>query len=138
LNNNPVRFIDPDGRMAIDALGDIDGDFYDRQGNYLGTDGKDDGKVYLLNEGKRARTEDSRINWGGTLSETHATQLQDASTEGGGLIIQDRIEDGSDYTISEFNTVGGDKNVTGYMLEPSGPSTPSPNHDKRIPEAVYD
>lgn len=116
----------------------VDGDFYDRQGNYLGTDGNDDGKVYLLNEGKRARTEDSRINWGGTLSETHATQLKDDSTEVSGLIIQNRIEDGGDYTISEFKTVGGDKNVTGYMLEPAGPSTSTPNQDKRIPEGVYD
>ena len=33
--NNPIRFIDPDGRMAVDALDDNDGDFYDRQGNYL-------------------------------------------------------------------------------------------------------
>ncbi|HHU46987.1 MAG TPA: hypothetical protein GXZ40_03720 [Bacteroidales bacterium] len=30
--------VDPNGRMTTVASGDNDGDFYDRQGNYLGTD----------------------------------------------------------------------------------------------------
>ena len=38
--NNPVRFIDPDGRVC--------GDFYDEKGHYLGNDGKADGKVYII------------------------------------------------------------------------------------------
>jgi hypothetical protein len=37
---NPIKFIDPDGLSAIV------GDFYDSDGNYLGNDGKKDGKVY--------------------------------------------------------------------------------------------
>jgi hypothetical protein len=36
--NNPVKFVDPNGRMTAVASGDNDGDFYDRHGNYLGTD----------------------------------------------------------------------------------------------------
>jgi RHS repeat-associated protein len=39
-SNNPSRRIDPSGML--------DGDFYDLQGNFLGTDGKNDGKVYLM------------------------------------------------------------------------------------------
>ncbi len=57
---NPVRLIDPDGRSL--------GDYFDRLGNYLGNDGKEDGKVYLLNEGLRAKTENKNVNWGGKLN----------------------------------------------------------------------
>ncbi|MFV0545597.1 MAG: DUF5675 family protein, partial [Bacteroides sp.] len=133
FNNNPIFYIDPDGRAAVTP-----GDFYDREGTYLGTDGNDDGKVYLLNEGKVAKFENKAVNWGGTLAEASVNNLKENSTEVGGLIIQTRTEEGKDYTISEFKTVGGENNVEGYMLEPGGPSTTTPNQDKRIPEGVYD
>jgi RHS repeat-associated protein len=38
--DNPVRFIDPDGMF--------EGDFLDENGKYLGNDGIDDGKVYVV------------------------------------------------------------------------------------------
>ena len=37
---NPVRLVDPDGRMI--------GDYYDRYGNYLGWDGHNDHNVYII------------------------------------------------------------------------------------------
>ena len=40
--NNPVKLVDPDGRMI--------GDYYDAQGNYLGWDGKDDNNVYIVTD----------------------------------------------------------------------------------------
>lgn len=38
--NNPIRYIDPDGMFW--------GDYYDKNGNYLGTDGLDDQRNYIL------------------------------------------------------------------------------------------
>ncbi len=40
--NNPVRLVDKDGREW--------GDFWDMNGKYLGTDGIDDGKVYVVTD----------------------------------------------------------------------------------------
>lgn len=57
-SNNPLRFTDPTGMMP--------GDFYDEEGKKLGTDGRSDGKVYVVtndNEAKQIRTTDKN---GGT------------------------------------------------------------------------
>ncbi len=43
--NNPLKYTDPTG-MAPEH---VEGDYYDNKGNYLGTDGIDDGKIYVLN-----------------------------------------------------------------------------------------
>ncbi|MFZ4263832.1 hypothetical protein ACFRAE_17480 [Sphingobacterium sp. HJSM2_6] len=37
--NNPIRYIDPDGMFW--------GDYYDKNGNYLGTDGLDEEKIIV-------------------------------------------------------------------------------------------
>jgi len=41
--NNPIYFIDPDGMMALPP-----GDFIDQNGNNIGNDGKNNGKVYVV------------------------------------------------------------------------------------------
>ena len=38
--DNPVRCVDPNGELF--------GDYFDQCGNYLGTDGIDDGNVYII------------------------------------------------------------------------------------------
>lgn len=72
-NWNPIKLVDPDGNEFAD--------FFDRQGKYLGNDGKNDGKVYMLKEGVRAKTENNKVNWGGTLDTKHANQLTSHSDE---------------------------------------------------------
>mgnify|MGYP002478589962 CR=1 FL=1 len=42
--NNPLRYTDPSGMVA--------GDFYNEDGNKIGTDGKNDGKIYLVTDKK--------------------------------------------------------------------------------------
>jgi RHS repeat-associated protein len=70
--NNPLLFIDPTG---------MDGDYYDNQANYLGNDGIEDNKVYVLNDNKIANKGNKNVNWGGLLSKTHANQLKQSSQE---------------------------------------------------------
>jgi hypothetical protein len=78
-NNILVRNIDPDGRMAVDVM--PPGDYYDKNGKYLGNDGIDDNKVYQLKDNYRAKFENTDVNWGGTLSEKHYTELQGKSND---------------------------------------------------------
>jgi RHS repeat-associated protein len=47
FRNNPIFFIDPFGNKA--------GDFYSQSGKYLGTDGENDGKVFVVTDRDEAR-----------------------------------------------------------------------------------
>ena len=40
--NNPVKLVDPNGEEV--------GDFFDENGIFLGSDGKDDGKIYIISQ----------------------------------------------------------------------------------------
>lgn len=53
----------------------------------------------------------------------------------GGVIIMNRTWETDNSTISTFTTHDG--SVSGYMMEPAGPSTTTKNLDRRIPEGTY-
>lgn len=48
---------------------------------YLGQDANDDGKVYVLNDGIRAKTEVCEFNWTGQLSDKVSSELKSKSQE---------------------------------------------------------
>ncbi len=119
-NNNPMNFVDPNGEAV----------YYSYRGEFVTTDNIDDGKIYLV--------EDKYLNITANSAVLVRNAFSDGFKEVGGLIIQYRFEEGSNYTVSIFKTVGGDESVRGYILEPEGPDTTTPNMDKRIPEGVYE
>ena len=126
-SNNFVNFVDPDGRAY--------GDFYTYDGRYIASDAFDDGRVYLVSD---QTVENARRVYLRTSDMGYAVrELKLESEEIGGLIIQSRVEETDSYTASTFETVGGDETISGYILEPAGPSTTIPNQNKRVPEGVY-
>ena len=118
-NNNPVNFVDPNGEAV----------YYSYSGDFITSDDIDDGRIFLV--------ADNYLN----INTYSAVMVRNAFPEGfeevGGLIIQYRFEETSNYTVSTFETVGGDVTVTGVILEPEGPDTTTPNMNKRIPAGVY-
>ena len=126
-NNNPVNFVDPDGKSY--------GDYYSYTGEYIASDGIEDNKVYLVRDKYIDTYRNSVERTENSYSAVH--ELKKGAKEVGGLIIQSRFEETDTYTISEFHTVGGDESINGYILEPAGPSTTVSNQNKRVPEGLY-
>ncbi|MBK8148037.1 MAG: hypothetical protein IPK58_07410 [Acidobacteria bacterium] len=58
--NNPLRFTDPTGMVA--------GDFYNLEGNHIGTDGVDDGRIYIVTDNRKAdEIEKTKAPYKGTV-----------------------------------------------------------------------
>jgi len=75
--NNPIRY--------TDVLGMGAGDFYDEDGKYLGTDGKDDGKLYVVTDKQEKKQIKSTNKDGGTTQVSDvksATELPSAYVRG--------------------------------------------------------
>jgi hypothetical protein len=71
--NNPIRFNDPDGRMP--------GDFYDQNANKIGTDGKKDGKNYIVTNPTDVKTIQSHTNASSQGGTTQVSQLSSTPVE---------------------------------------------------------
>lgn len=76
--NNPIRYIDPTGMAAID------GDYYTKGGVWLGSDGKNDDKVYTADSMSTVTNDDGStskvFNNAQELSVSHSEFRQQAST----------------------------------------------------------
>ncbi len=123
---NPIKLVDTDGREF--------GDYYDKNGYYLGTDGIDDGKIYKLKNKYRARLENKSVNWGGLLDKKHSDVLKQHSTcrknnnqlssspIGGGLSIDISLCIGVGGSM-EFGIIGDQQgNVKPFMSWSNAPS----------------
>ncbi len=116
--NNPVNKVDPDGCLA--------GDYYNMLGNYIGTDGIDDGKNYLVLDYKEEKDIKKTNRAGGTTptnevktavsvpSDAVVSKMEEAYdiTEENGLEHGFRVGQKHKTSLAE----GTDKNV--YLTGP--------------------
>gem|GEM_PF-3404359 len=69
--NNPVYFIDPDGMFAEPF-----GDFFDKNGKKIGTDGINDGKKFVVTDKKETKAIKKTDKSGGTTQVSEVTTAQ--------------------------------------------------------------
>lgn len=64
---------------------------------------------------------------------------ENKTTPGGPIIFIQRIEESPNATVSYFMAYNntGDEYISGYFLEPGGPSTAQSGQDKRIPAGIH-
>jgi RHS repeat-associated protein len=127
VQNNPITRTDP--------MGMLDGDYYNRNGEYLGNDGIDDNRVYLVNNGVTAR--DLGLGIGPYLGALFTGFRSENTIEVGGLMILSRIAEAEESTNGVMSLIGRSVSDNVYSLEPGGPETIESNQNRRIPDGVY-
>ena len=138
--DNPIYFIDPDGMAPYGNPGD----FYNEKGKKVGTDGKDDGKVYVVKNRKEVKQIKKTDKKGGTTqvnSVNSATELPSLAVRQkmGKAVDRTRAKTTSDMssdsnfksdTKGDFHEEGGvyglDQNGNGTVAnaEPGNASNP--------------
>ncbi|MBA3649696.1 MAG: RHS repeat-associated core domain-containing protein [Chitinophagales bacterium] len=110
-NDNPIGNIDPDGMAA-------DGDYYGKNGKYLGSDGINDNRVYTVNTTTIANSNvpsvflQSQINYVGQstgfeLSFTGNANAENSQQADGTVNVYQNVSNGSQFTRMSLGAVGG-------------------------------
>ena len=122
-----MNLVDPSGKTA--------GDYYSYWGYYVGNDGLNDGKVFLVDD--LTITNYLSIDQRYASFEKNYLTLSEGAYEVDGLIVIEREDENEFHTQGEFNAIGA-KGFSGYTMERAGPPTTIPNLKKPIPKGFYE
>ena len=105
--NNPIRLLDPNGLF--------EGDFYDEDLNYLGNDGIDDGRRYVVTNQDDADYIEKNDMEGNTTS---TSDLDEEGVELSGDIVITAMSDAVDASNSP--TYASDSNAPNFIPDTDG------------------
>ena len=122
--NDPVNFVDLDGRAL--------GNYYLCSGDFIISDGIDDGKLYIVDVDKYNEYTNKSTN-----NDILLPYLKINSIEVDGIIVVSRDRYTSDFTQGEFEVIG-ENGFSGYTMERPGPPTSISGLSRPIPNGLYD
>ncbi len=119
---NPVKLVDPDGRMIDEWRVDVNSGEVTKVGNKGGntTD------YYSFG------TTNTQGDW---TSDVNKADVEISRNQSGGTINSFRVSESNNSTLSIFHIPDDDE--SGFFLERGGPDTKTPNQNKRIIEGEY-
>ena len=109
--DNPIRFLDPDGMSP--------GDFYNENGRKLGTDGIDDGRVYVVTNKREAEAINTTAKAGGTTQRSSVNSAVELPSSGVRSEMG-RAVDRSNKPSSEAGDKSGGQHEEGGIIGLSG------------------